>query len=393
MTLSTAKRLDTVKFSPVRRVLEKANEMEAQGRSVIHFEIGEPDFDTPDIVAQKTIEALRDKQTHYSSNRGVMELRVNIAEYLRNRYGITADPKDEIMLTIGATESLFASIAAFVNPGDEVIAFTPAFIVYENAVNMMGAKLVGVPLKPENNFQLTMADVEKAVTSKTRMILLNNPHNPSGVVFNEETIVALGELAVRHNLLLVADEVYGEIIYDGEKMFSPASIERFKDNVITINGFSKAYAMTGWRMGYLVASKDKINAMLKVHQYTIASMPTFLQIGTAGAMNDPACLAEVERMRKTFEKRRNILLEKLAEIPRISFVPTKGAFYILVNIEKFGMTDEEFANTLIAEQGVAVVPASGFTASFKGHIRISYATSEANIIEGIKRLKAFCEKY
>ncbi len=390
MTVQPAKRLDNVKFSPVRRVLEKANAMEAEGRSVIHFEIGEPDFDTPDIIVRKTIKALQDKKTHYSPNRGELSLRVQIAKYLKDRCGITADPKEEILVTVGAAESIFASIAAFVNEGDEVIVLTPSFMFYENTVKMMGGKFVEIPLKPENGFQVDVAEVEKALSPKTKMIIINNPLNPAGVIFPKDSLMALGELAVRNDILLVTDEIYCEIVYDGEKCFSPASVAKFKDHVITINGFSKAYAMTGWRLGYVVAGKEHINAMLKVHQYSTTCLPTFIQLGAAEAMNAPECLAEVEKMRGVFEKRRNILMEKLAEIPGVSFVPTKGAFYLLVNISRFGMSDEDFADELIGEQGVAVVPASGFAASFKGHIRISYATSEENIREGMKRLKAFC---
>jgi len=387
-----AARLSKVKFSPVRRVLAIANEMQAQGREIIHFEIGEPDFDTPDLIVENTIKALRNKKTHYASNLGDLGLRKKVAERLLNKSNIVINPNENILITIGAAEAIFDGIMATVNEGDEVILFNPAFMFYKNIINMAGGKIVETYLKPENNFQINIDELAGKITDKTKMIVLNNPHNPTGMVFDKESLQAIGELAVKNNILILSDEIYDEIVYDGIQCYSLASDERFKDNVIVVNGFSKAYAMTGWRLGYIVAQKDLIQAILKVHQYTTTCISTFIQIGAAESMNEEACLKQVEHMRKTFEKRRDILVEKAAKIKGIKFVPTKGAFYMLLDISSFGLTDEEFATKLLEEKGVATVPASGFSEDFKNHIRISFATSEDQILKGLEKLHEFCDE-
>lgn len=388
-----AQRLDQVKFSPVRQILGKAKDLEAQGRNIIHFEIGEPDFDTPKEIVKQTVKALQEeKATHYASNLGNLALRKAIAEKMEKKNGINADPETEILVTVGAAEAIFVSIMALVNAGDEVIVLTPAFMFYENTIKMAGATMVEVMLKKENRFQLSIDDIKEKITSKTKMIIINNPHNPSGTVFGKEELMALGALAVEKGIYLLADEIYDEIVYDGITCFSPASIKHFKENTITINGFSKAYAMTGWRIGYVIANAEVRKAMLKVHQYTTTCLPTFIQIGTARAMNTPACLAEVEHMRKIFENRRNLLQEKLNAITGITYVPVQGAFYLLVDISNFRMNDVQFAERLLEEKGVAVVPASGFSSSFKNHIRISYAVTDEDIQIGLGRFAEFCSE-
>ena len=385
-----ADRLQNVKFSPVRQVLAKAQELEKQGRDIVHFEIGEPDFDTPLDIVKETIKALEDKKTHYASNLGDMALRQEIAKYMETK-GVKCDPNTEILVTCGAAEAIFVSLMSLIDEGDEVIIFTPAFMFYENTINMAGAKVVEVELKKENNFQICIDDVRAKLTDKTKMIIVNNPHNPSGTVFNRESLTALGRLAVEKGIYIVTDEIYSEIVYDGTECFALMSEEAFHDNVITINGFSKAYAMTGWRLGYIVANPKVRQSMLKVHQYTVTCLPTFIQVGLAKVMNSKPCLDDVEAMRKVFEERRNLLASKLDEIPNLSYIKPQGAFYCLVDVSALGMSDFEFAEKLLSEQGVAVVPASSFSASFKNHIRISYATSTENIARGLDRLKAFCE--
>ncbi|WP_130861602.1 pyridoxal phosphate-dependent aminotransferase [Bacilliculturomica massiliensis] len=388
-----AHRLDNVKFSPVRRVLNLANELQSQGRDIVHFEIGEPDFDTPDLIVSNSVTALRDeRKTHYASNLGDIGLRNKIAELLKKRNGVEADPAKNIIVTVGAAEAVFAGIMAVVNEGDEVIILTPAFMFYENTIKMAGAEVVEVPLKPENGYQIQISELKEKITDRTRMIVLNNPHNPSGVVFRPEDLMEIGKLAVENDIMILSDEIYDQIVYDGRSCLSLASVPEFREHVITINGFSKAYAMTGWRLGYIVADEKWIQAILKVHQYTTTCVPTFIQIGTARSMLEESCLQQVENMRATFEKRRNLLYEKLDAIEGIRYVPSQGAFYTLIDISKFGLSDGEFAERLIREKGVAVVPASGFSENFKGHIRISYATSESQISDGLEKLKEFCDE-
>jgi len=374
-------------------VLGRARELEAQGRRIVHFEIGEPDFDTPREIVDATVQALRDeKLTHYGPNMGYLPLRKAIAQKLLEENNIIVDPESEIMVTVGAAEAIIDIILAFINPGDEVIVFTPAYMNYANVVNLAGGTPVTIPLKEEKDFQIEASELKKAITSKTRMIIINNPGNPTGTVYDKEVLMEVSRIACEYDILVLSDEIYEGITYSGASFYSLAAFEGMKERTITVNGFSKAYAMTGWRLGYLVADSRLIPPILKLHQYITTCAPTFIQAGVAKAMLSKSCKDYIKKMVDAFERRRRVLIEAIEKIPGLSCAHPKGAFYAFVNMGSTGLNCEEFASRLLEEKGVALVPGTGFGWNFRNYVRISYATSESEIREGLKRIDEFVKR-
>lgn len=388
-----ANRLENMYFSPVRQVLEKAAKIVQEGHPVIPFSAGEPDFDTPSQIKEDTIKAIENNLTHYAPNRGILALREEISKSIESRCGIHYDANDEIILTSGGAEAVNNAFLAFINPGDEVIVFTPAFMNYENMIAMTGGVMVAIPLEKEDEFQINIEKVKASLTEKTKMIVVNNPCNPTGVVYKKEVLQQLSELAVEHNLLVFSDEIYNEISYENEKCYSIASFDGMKERTITMNGFSKSYAMTGWRLGILASDADIITKLLKIHQYTTTCTPTFIQHGLISSMNSSRTIQEKEEMLKAFTRRRTLLLEGLDEIESLSYIKPMGAFYVFVDVSKTGMTGEEYANRLLEEKYVAVVPGIKLGKECGDFIRISFATSDENIKEGLKRMKEFEAAY
>lgn len=388
-----AKRLDNMYFSPVRQVLEKAPQIAQAGHTVIPFSAGEPDFDTPSQIKEDTIRAIEKNLTHYAPNRGVLALREEISKSFETHCGVHYDPVDEIILTAGGAEAVNNAFLAFVDPGDEVIVFTPAFMNYENMIAMAGGVMVAIPLEKEDEFQINIEKVKEKITSKTKMIVVNNPCNPTGVVYKKQVLKQLAELAVAHNLLVFSDEIYNEISYDGEVCYSIASFEGMRERTITMNGFSKAYAMTGWRLGILASDRDIITKLLKIHQYTTTCTPTFIQHGLVTSMNSSRTNKEKEEMLKAFARRRTLLLEGLDEIQSLSYIKPMGAFYVFVDVSRTGMSGEEYANRLLEEKYVATVPGIKLGKECGDFIRISFATSDENIKEGLRRMKEFEADY
>jgi len=390
---ASAKRLDSVNFSPVRKVLEKANALAKSGKEIIHFEIGEPDFDTPKAIVDAVTKALNeDKLTHYGPNRGVLTLRQVISQKLKteNHYEVSAE--DEILITVGAGEAIYDSIMGTINPGDEVIIFTPAFMNYENCINMAGAKCIKVELKEEDSYQIDEATVKKAINEKTKMIIMNNPSNPTGTVYNKNSLEIIARLAQEHNLIVLSDEIYEKLIYSNTPFCSMASLDGMKERTITVNGFSKVYAMTGWRLGYITADKRFIPSILKVHQYITTCAPTFIQSGLAAGMVTDECKKDVADMIQTFKSRRNFVMKQFDSIDRLSYVLPEAAFYILINVSQTGLDGDEFATRLLEEKGVATVPGAGFGECCRNCIRISYATSLENLKAGIEKIKDFVDE-
>lgn len=384
-----ADRLKNVSFSPIRVIMEKAREMTAEGYPVISFSAGEPNFNTPEKIKQATIKALENNLTHYSSNRGVLELRKEIAKKALAETGNSYDPETEILVTNSGAEAINHAIMANVNPGDEVIVFTPAFINYESLVKMCGATLIYIPLKPENGFQIDIAEVKSKISEHTKMIIMNNPCNPTGVVYSYEVLEELAKLAVEHNFLVFADEIYNKLTYDGQKFYSIASFPGMKEHSIIMNGFSKTYAMTGWRVGYLLVDARMMGHIVKVHQYTTTSGNTFIQTALAETMNSPEVLADVDNMVKAFERRKHLFLDLLDGIDKLSYIEPMGAFYIMINVSGTGLDGATFADRLLKEKYVAVVPAIGLGKECGDFIRVSFATSDENIKEGLERIKEF----
>lgn len=384
-----ADRTVDVAFSPVRKVLEQAEQMQEKGERVIHLEIGEPDFHTPSHIVEATQKALTNGYTHYFPNRGYLPLRQAIKERLLQTGKVLYNPDSEIILTAGAAEGILDAILGLVDPGDEVIGFTPAFMNYKNATILAGAKFVEIALRQENNFQIDIEELKRAITPRTRMIVLNNPQNPCGTVHKAEILEELAELARQNDLLVLSDEIYDSILYDGASFCSVASLPGMKERTICINGFSKSFAMTGWRVGYLATDKALLPAVLKLHQYNTCCIPSFIQVALTETMNHTDSLCSTRNMVSQFEKRRALLLRELGAIPHLSFVAPMGAFYMMINVEKTGLSGTVFAERLLREQAVAVVPGIGFGDTFGRYIRISFAASTDDILEGVKRIGAF----
>ena len=379
-----AKRIDQVQMSSIRVVMEKVEKLKSQGKSVVSLCAGEPDFNTPKGIKKATIEALNNNQTHYSSNRGYLGLRQKVAQLLKEQTTVDYDSDQEIIMTCGCSEAINNACLAFIEPGDEVIIFTPAFVSYQSTVLLCEGIPVEIPLKASNEFQIDIEKLKSKITNKTKMMIINNPSNPTGAVYQKETLEKVCQLARENNILILADEIYNQLDYE-KQYVSIASFENMKDYTIIVNGFSKAYAMTGWRMGYIAASKKHIDHILKVHQYTTTSQMTFAQIGMAKAI-DQEEKKEVQHMIQTFHERRTFIMEQLDQCENLSYIKPHGAFYIMVDVSKTGFNGQEFADKLL-DYGVAVVPASGFGKGLNNFIRISFASSKENIEEAFSRIK------
>jgi len=388
LAFDAAERIRNVPFSPVRKVMERAKEIEAQGNKMVYFQIGEPDFDTPRPIIEATVTALRQNRTHYGPNRGTLELRETIARDIQRKNHLQYDPRDEILVVVGGAEALFASIFSLVNPGDEVILFTPAFMNYAALVEMAGAVPICIQLRKENDLQIDPAEVRRRVSPKTKMMVINNPSNPTGVVYDEKVLAELAEIAEQNNIIVLSDEIYDEITYDGITCRSMATFPGMRERTILMNGFSKAYAMTGWRMAYVATDKRLVSHLLKIHQYVTTCAPTFIQDGLAAAMLAPETDEAKTAMVAAFARRRNILLDGLRKIPGFSFAEPKGAFYVLLDVSGTGLTGEVFAARLLEEKHVAVVPGVGF-GSEPGYVRLSFALSEEDIQLGLERMAEF----
>lgn len=380
-----AKRIDQVQMSSIRVVMEKVEKLKSQGKSVVSLCAGEPDFNTPEGIKKATIEALNNNQTHYSSNRGYLGLRQKVAQLLKEQTTVDYDSNQEIIMTCGCSEAINNACLAFIEPGDEVIIFTPAFVSYQNTILLCEGIPVEISLKASNGFQIDIEELKSKITNKTKMMIINNPSNPTGAVYQKETLEKVCQLARENNILILADEIYNQLDYE-KQYVSIASFENMKDYTIIVNGFSKAYAMTGWRMGYIAASKKHIDHILKVHQYTTTSQMTFAQIGMAKAIDQEDVKKEVQHMIQIFHERRTFIMEQLDQCAMLSYVKPHGAFYIMVDVSKTGLTGQEFADKLL-EYGVAVVPANGFGKNLNNFIRISFASSKEKIEEAFVRIK------
>lgn len=385
---SGADRLKNVEMSSIRMVMERAREMTASGYPVISLSAGEPDFNTPEAIKSATIDALYENLTHYSSNRGYLPLKKEISAVLKEETGTDYDPDNEILTTCGGAEALNNIFLSVINPGDEVIIFTPAFVTYKQVSRMCEAIPVEIPLTADNGYQLDIDALKKAITDKTKMIVINNPNNPTGAVYRYEDLKALCELAIANDLIVLSDEIYSHIIYDS-KFYSIASFPGMKERVFIVGGFSKIYAMTGWRMGYVACDSRFYSNLLKVHQYSTTSSVTFTQAGLAKAMRSESVKEDTAKMVKTFTRRRSLVTSLLDEIPLLHYVVPEGAFYIMIDVGETGLNGEQFAKKLLDEKYVATVPAVGLGGQCINEIRVSFAASEENLTEAFSRMKNF----
>lgn len=368
-----------------RMMFEKAKALEAKGEKLIHFELGEPDFDTPVNIKEAAKKALDEGATHYTTNAGLIELRQAIAEKLKKDNKIEIDPASQICVTVGSQEAAFLAIMCTIEPGDEVLIPEPGYYTYRNCVQMAGGTPISVPLKEEDDFRLGPEDLEEKLTSRSKMVVVNSPCNPTGSVMTKDDLLAIDELAAERDFLILSDEIYEKIIYDGEKHYSVAALSQKPDRIITLNGFSKAYAMTGWRIGYLIASKEIVSQSVKLQQSAVASATTFAQRGAIEALKGPQ--ESIREMAREFARRREVVLEGIDKVKGFSVVKPKGAFYAFVNIRKLGKTSQELSEYLLNEAKVVTTSGAAFGAGGEGYLRMSYATSIENIKHGLENIR------
>ncbi|MGD2057549.1 MAG: aminotransferase class I/II-fold pyridoxal phosphate-dependent enzyme [Anaerolineales bacterium] len=379
-----ARRVAGVAPSGIRRFFDIAATMD----DVISLGIGEPDFVTPDSILSAGIKSLERGETHYTSNSGIYELRKALAEHLDRLYGVSYDPEDQLLVTVGVSEALYLALTAILDPGDEVIVPTPCFVSYQPEVVFAGGTPVALRTSVEDDFQVTADQVAERITPKTKALLIGYPNNPTGAVMTRERLTDLAKLAEEHDLLVISDEIYDRLVYDHEHVCF-ASIKGMKERTITLGGFSKDYAMTGWRIGYAAAPKAILAAMRKVHQYTIMSAPTTAQVAAVEALLNGD--EYVEEMVAEYDRRRRLIVEGLNSLGLKTFEP-HGAFYAFPNISASGMDDETFAESLLQEEKVAVVPGNAFDAGGQ-FVRCSYATAYEKIEEALERMNRFMQRH
>ena len=374
----------TVKNIPpsgIRRFFDLASEME----NVISLGVGEPDFDTPWHIREAGIHSIEQGKNFYTPNRGLLSLRKEICNYQKRRFGLEYNPNNEVIVTVGGSEAIDICLRTILEQQDEVIMMSPGYVAYEPCVKLAGGVPVLVELKQEHNFKLTAEALEKAISPKTKAILLNFPSNPTGGVMTKEDYKKIIPIIKKHELIVISDEIYAELSYDVE-FCSPAQFPEIKDQCIIISGFSKAYAMTGWRLGYILSHEILSSAMLKIHQYMIMSAPTAAQYAAIEAMRHGD--TDVEVMRESYKMRRNYIVNGFNQLGLETFMP-QGAFYIFPCIKSTGMNSEEFCEALLNSQRVACVPGSAFGEAGDGYIRVSYAYSIEQIKEALSRISAF----
>ena len=374
----------TLKPSGIRKFFDIVSEM----KDAISLGVGEPDFETPWHIRDEGIYALEKGRTFYTSNSGLKELRQEIANYQKRTQNIDYDPMSEIIVTVGGSEAIDIGLRALINPGDEVIIPQPSYVSYEPCAILADAAPVIINLKAENEFRLTAQELREAITDKTKILILPYPNNPTGAIMEQKDLEEISEVIIEKNLLVMSDEIYSALTYKGNHV-SIASLPGMKERTILINGFSKAYAMTGWRLGYACAPAEIIEQMTKIHQYAIMCAPTTSQYAAVEALRKGD--KDVEEMRKAYNQRRRFLINEFKEMNLECFEPY-GAFYVFPCIKEFGMTSEEFATRFLEEQKVAAVPGNAFGESGEGFLRISYAYSLDNLKEAISRLKQFVTK-
>lgn len=371
-----------IKPSGIRKFFDLVSEME----DAISLGVGEPDFDTPWRVRDEAIYSLEQGRTFYTSNSGLKELKEEISSYLMRKYDLTYHPANEIFVTVGGSEAIDLAFRAMLDPGDEVLIPQPSYVSYEPCVILANGTPVIINLKEENEFRLTKEELEAAITDKTKILVLPFPNNPTGAIMERKDLEAIAEVIIEHDIFVMTDEIYSELSYGKEEHVSIASLPGMKERTIYINGFSKAFAMTGWRLGYACGPKAIIEQMLKIHQFAIMCAPTTSQYAAVEALR--SCDEEVQAMKEEYNGRRRYLVQRFKEMGLKCFEPF-GAFYIFPSIQEFGMTSDEFATKFLEEKKVAVVPGTAFGDSGEGFIRISYAYSLDQLKVALDRMEEF----
>ena len=376
-----SKKVVEIKPSGIRKFFDIVNEMD----DAISLGVGEPDFDTPWHIREEGIYSLERGRTFYTSNAGLKELKTEVAKYQHRRFGLEYDSVSEVMITIGGSEAIDAALRAMLDDGDEVILPQPSYVSYEPCIVLANGVPVIVELEERDSFKLTKEKLEAAITDKTKILIMPFPNNPTGAIMTKEDLEGIVELVIKHDLYVISDEIYSELTYGGNHV-SIASFPGMKERTIVINGFSKSYAMTGWRLGYACGPKNILSQMLKIHQFAIMCAPTTSQYAAVEALKNGD--EDVEKMRTAYDQRRNFLMKAFKDMGLQCFEPF-GAFYVFPCIKEFGMTSDEFATRLLKEEKLAVVPGTAFGDSGEGFLRISYAYSIDDLKEGLDRINRF----
>lgn len=384
MAAKIAARMNRMAPSGIRKVNEKALAMERAGEKVLHFEIGRPDFDTPEYIKKAAEQALAEGKVHYTSNFGLMELRQAIADKLKRENNVDYKAS-EVLVTVGLSEAVFAVLATILEEGDEILVPDPVWLNYINVPNLLGAKAVTYGLTEETGFQMDLEEVKAKITPKTRAIVIITPNNPTGGVLSEDVLKELADIAISNDLMVISDEVYERLIYDGAKHISIASLPGMKERTFTMNGMSKAYAMDGWRLGYVAAPEEYILAMNKFHQHNTTCAPNFVQVAAIAALTQER--NEVKEMVKEYQRRRDYAVKAINEIPGLHCECPKGAFYIFINCKSLNMKSADLSAYLLEEAKIALVPGDVFGPGGEGYLRMSFANSYENMVEGCKQLK------
>lgn len=374
-----------IKPSGIRKYFSIAEEME----DVISLGVGEPDFLTPWHIRRTGIETLENGKTRYTANAGLIELRKEISDFYKNNYNVEYDAKGEVLVTVGGSEGIDMCIRSIISPGDEVLVVEPSFVCYKPIVEMCGGIPVALETKNENNFRLTPEELEAAITDKTKLLVLPYPNNPTGAVMRKDDLVAIAAIIKAHNIFVLSDEIYSALTYGDQKHVSIASISGMKERCVVINGFSKTYSMTGWRLGYALGPKPIIEQMTKLHQFAIMSAPTNSQYAAIEALKNGD--RDIEKMREDYDIRRRFTVNAFREIGLECFEP-EGAFYIFPCIKSTGLSSDEFCERLIMSKHVAVIPGNAFGESGEGFIRVSYCYSIDNIKEAVTRIDEFIKE-
>ncbi|TET44925.1 MAG: pyridoxal phosphate-dependent aminotransferase [Dehalococcoidia bacterium] len=383
MVMKLAKRMARLGTETAFRVLAKAQALEAKGIDVVHLEIGEPDFDTPKNISDAAAKALGEGCTHYCNSQGIVPLRTEIAKEMERTRGVTIDP-NRVVVTPGAKPIMFYSILALLGEEDEAIYPNPGFPIYESMINFIGAKAVPIPLREELDFRFDIDELRSKITPHTKLIIINSPQNPTGGVLELDDIRAIADIAQEHDIIVLSDEVYEHIIYEGEP-HSIASLPGMLDRTILLNGFSKTYAMTGWRLGYAVMPPELVDPIVGLIVNSVSCTATFIQHAGVEALTGPQ--DSIASMVAEFKKRRDLIVDGLNAIPGISCRRPKGAFYVFPNVKKLGMDSAQLANYLLNEAGVATLSGADFGKYGEGYLRLSYANSMENIGKALKKIE------
>ena len=374
-----------VTSSPIRKMFNLAAELQ----DVVSFSVGEPDFSTPEHIVDAAIQALREGQHHYTPNAGILPLRQAISKTIRKSHGLHYDPQTQVMVTAGGMEALMLTMHCLLNPGDQFILSDPCWTNYSRQIQICSAEPVFVPVSGDNGFFFEPEALEAAITPRTKGFIINSPSNPTGNIAGREMLEKLAEIAVKHDLYVISDEVYQSILYDGNAALSIAALPGMAERTVIINSFSKTYAMTGWRVGYAAGPSHIITNMVKLQENIAACVTTFAQYGALAALEGPS--RPVEDMVTTYAQRRDYLVSHLKDIPGLTFCIPQGTFYLFLDVSATGMVAEEFAKDLLQKQRVIVVPGEAFGENGKNYVRISFATSMETIQEGVRRLSAYME--